>query len=375
MKYDETALEDLKASIANVGQIYRVIVCKQHPDRILAGKHRKAAGAVNPPYEMDIDERAKTFGVSHEEMEQLIIIHSNVQRQVSREERAEELNAYAKILEGQIPDQEIPSRIATKTNFSIQYVLELLSDEKYKRPEKVRAGQASAQTKSVKLSLTEIPEPVRVDAKWLAERGIRQSTINPNLFITKFGRVMSRDELGPQYSQVSAEPELAKPTVEKEPATTIADEEVAETFARAVAEGVPTDVAKVAAEMSHKHLRTPTSYPSSTLSEHRKSTYTDPHVMLLNALVKRGLKCRSEVAFERPGETTKDGHPKSYQADIVVEDKVVIEVEGEGSSSKSDAKRDEFFKDKGLPVVHLSNGLVENYGEEVANLIMVLLKP
>lgn len=292
MKFDEGALEDLKASLRVVGQIYSVLTCKQHPDRVLAGRHRREAG-MGKPYLLDVEDRAQKFGCSHEEMEQLILIHSNVQRQVSKAERYEELNAYAKLLETQgVAKHEIASKIASKVPFSEQYVFELLPEE-FKSPEKVEAGRKGGAEKSAKLSLAK---------------------------------------------------------------SSISEPEIKEDF-------------------NKTGLREPTSYPGPSQSDGRQSEYTEAHVSLLNALTKRRLNCRSEVAFERPGELTSEGQPKTYQSDIVVEDRVIVEVEGEGSSSRDNEKRDFFFKEQGFVVKHIPNDLAQKYPEFVADLIQLMSKP
>ncbi len=281
MKHDEEALQDLKDSMQVVGQIYSVIICKQHPDRILAGRHRKASGTKNT-YAMDVDERAKLFEITHEEMEQLLIIHSNVQRTVSKEERREELLAYAKILESQgMPKEEIASKIAENVTFTHQYVLELLPSE-YKQKEK--AVSPGRPTIPVKPSLTE------------------SSTSEP---------------------------------------------ETNENFNKSKVKLAPVNT-------------------SPRQSDNVKSSYTDAEICLINHLGKAGVKYNTQVPYERPGEFNSEGKPKSYIIDVLTdEDHLGLEVEGPGTSSDNPV-RDQFFKERGITIVHLPNAMVLDYGDVVA---------
>ena len=88
-KTDDDVVRMLKDSLSTLGQVAPVVRCKQHPKVILSGRHRVAAGA-SDFVDLDIDDRADQLGQNHDVTEQLVKIHSNLQRQVSRKERQQE---------------------------------------------------------------------------------------------------------------------------------------------------------------------------------------------------------------------------------------------------------------------------------------------
>jgi very-short-patch-repair endonuclease len=105
---------------------------------------------------------------------------------------------------------------------------------------------------------------------------------------------------------------------------------------------------------------------SDTQSAHRKGAYTDPHVALMVFLNDNEVAFKSEIEFIRPKEgyaVMVDGHKewryKTYTADIVVVDPrfvpTIIEVEGKGSNSADNEKRDAYFKVAGYELIHVSN--------------------
>jgi len=88
----------------------------------------------------------------------------------------------------------------------------------------------------------------------------------------------------------------------------------------------------------------------------------------LEAILSRyNIKYRAQVEFERAGELTQDGKPKTYVADILINN-IVIEIEGPGTSSDS-AERDSFFVSKGCYVVHIPNIAIFKHGEVIGSLI------
>lgn len=153
MSLDKRAVDDLAKSIEGSGQIYSLVYYKQHPDRLLVGRHRletleKLNLKANAAY-MDIDARAKLRGVSHEEMELLVKSNSNVQRQVPEVERKRELLEYARVVESQgTPREEVASVLVARVPFLSKSTIYGYLPEEYKKPEKVRAGEASGAGRS-----------------------------------------------------------------------------------------------------------------------------------------------------------------------------------------------------------------------------------
>lgn len=97
----------------------------------------------------------------------------------------------------------------------------------------------------------------------------------------------------------------------------------------------------------------------SRLSEVRQSTYTKPHLRLLEILAANHIPIiHTEYRILRPGEFTADGIAKSYQADIVLEHNLIVEVEGEGTGSR-DPHREVTLWKLGYNVLHVRNSEVE----------------
>ena len=103
-------------------------------------------------------------------------------------------------------------------------------------------------------------------------------------------------------------------------------------------------------------------------SDNVKSSYTDTEMILINQLGKAGVKYKTQVSYERPEEFTSDNQPKNYVLNILVEDYLGLEVEG------AETDRDQFFKDKGITIVHLPTAMVLNYGDVVATLVALITK-
>jgi len=98
--------------------------------------------------------------------------------------------------------------------------------------------------------------------------------------------------------------------------------------------------------------------------------YTKAHMFLFNALVKAGIPCLTEEPIEIDGELTKDGNQKGYWPDILIpHKKIIIEVEGDFSSSKNNPKRDRYLESKGYVVMHFSNKEVLHDPQEVVSRI------
>jgi very-short-patch-repair endonuclease len=132
--YDHEALELLERSIRQLGQIYSVI--EDSDGEVLAGRHRLQAGATKKTV-IDTQKIAERLGISRRMAKLMIILHSNVQRRVSREETREIILEMAKELEKQgIPKEKIASELYKKyVPYSERYIRELLPDE-YKQVEK-----------------------------------------------------------------------------------------------------------------------------------------------------------------------------------------------------------------------------------------------
>ncbi len=105
---------------------------------------------------------------------------------------------------------------------------------------------------------------------------------------------------------------------------------------------------------------------SETMSAHRVGTFTKDAVRIASALNRAKIACRLEHEIIRYGEFTKDGKQKTYSIDILVCDpryeSVAIEVEGEGSASRDNDKRDQYLATLGIRVLHIDN---KTSGEQV----------
>ncbi|MDE1854502.1 MAG: hypothetical protein KGI38_12260 [Thaumarchaeota archaeon] len=104
-----------------------------------------------------------------------------------------------------------------------------------------------------------------------------------------------------------------------------------------------------------------------TIGEIRKpGTFTSDAVRIASVLNRAKIACTLEYSFLRVGEFTKDGRPKSYTVDILLLDPrfvpTAIEVEGDGSASRDNEKRDAYLATLGLRVLHVDN---KTKGEEV----------
>ncbi len=145
-KLDPDALQELTESLATVGQINAIIRCKQHPDRILSGRHRVAAGA-SRHVDYDTDEAARRLGQTHEATEQIIRIHANTQRKVSEEERQAEFIALAETYHQDGTPKELCAQKVVEAlgpRFTKVYIYSLLP-ERFKdarRTKAIRAGIA-----------------------------------------------------------------------------------------------------------------------------------------------------------------------------------------------------------------------------------------
>ena len=176
-QYDSETIDLLKRSIEQLGQIYSVII--DTDGEVLAGRHRLKAGATKKTI-VDTGKIAERLGVSRKMAKLMIILHSNVQRKVSREETRELILEMARELEAQgVPKEKIASELYKKyVPYSERYIQELLPDE-YKQvkhrpkqefaeneePELVRVSQVSNEILQMSNEETEEYE----SAYWLHE--------------------------------------------------------------------------------------------------------------------------------------------------------------------------------------------------------------
>ncbi len=99
--------------------------------------------------------------------------------------------------------------------------------------------------------------------------------------------------------------------------------------------------------------------------EYQRKTFKADAIRIAGALAKAKIDYSLEWVIPRYGEF-KNGHPLSYVVDILVMDEryepTAIEVEGEGSSSKGNDRRDAYLSTLGIRVLHVDNKV---RGEEV----------
>jgi len=132
LSLNKRAAANLKKSMAQIGQLAVVIYCKQHPEKILSGRHRTNAGgeAQLERKNLDVEKIATDLQVPHELAETLVMIHANVQRRVKKEETRITLLSAAKDLEASgIPKQEIANRLSKILPYTHAYILKLLPDD------------------------------------------------------------------------------------------------------------------------------------------------------------------------------------------------------------------------------------------------------
>ena len=87
------------------------------------------------------------------------------------------------------------------------------------------------------------------------------------------------------------------------------------------------------------------------MSQLTTKAFTKPAVRVMAGLNRAKIGIEGEQEYVRPDEFRKDGKPKTYTVDIVVKDsrfkKVGIEIEGKGSASKNNERRDWFLTGSG----------------------------
>ena len=94
-------------------------------------------------------------------------------------------------------------------------------------------------------------------------------------------------------------------------------------------------------------------------SEVTKKTDTPYEVDLVRICNIGKIPVKTREYFIRENELRHDGTPKQYIPDLVIWDTIVVEAEGEGSASRDNKQRDEYFKKIGKTVIHIPNSMVK----------------
>jgi len=293
---DREIVDLLRRSREIIGEVAAVII--DYDGEVLAGRHRKEAGWTK---EVNVDTRvlAEKWGVTPAMAKEMVRLHTNIQRRPSREETQATIVRMAEELESVGVEREnVASELVKYVPYDRQYVLELLP-EKYKRPEKVRAGRESARVRSAEQPPTlrwdeEKGDYVEVPKKWVSE----------------------------ERHEEPVRPEEPK--------------------------------------------RTPVS-----ASEYIRPAYTEAELILEEYLAQLGIPYRTQVPIPR-GELTPDGKMKTYVVDVLVGNKLVVEVDGEAHDYEKDEERDEFLRSNGYVVEHFPNELVLKYPEFVARYVYMM---
>lgn len=262
--------ESLKSPI---GQIESILRCKQHPERILSGRHRfkylNTVGKIAQASYYDCERLARDANISHNLAHWLVTRGANIRRDIPPDERTQDIIQMLTLLEIELPENSRASHIA-----------------------KIAELNGLTTTRIYQL----LPKEFKRD--WKAD----------------------------------------------ESKTILLSEAEKQRF-------------------------------SEDASKHRVSTYTQAEQLFAGNLSYWHVKYRTQEPFVRAGEFSSGGMEKTFVADIFLPDKnIIIELEGSGSASADNPHRDDYFKEKGISVVHLRNETVTKDGAGIANLIAVLLK-
>ena len=96
-----------------------------------------------------------------------------------------------------------------------------------------------------------------------------------------------------------------------------------------------------------------------TLSENNPKAFRKDAVRVAAGLNRAGIACSLEYEIIRYGEFNSRGIQKTYHLDVFVHDPrylpVSIEMEGEGSGSRDNLKRDAYLGKLGIAVAHFAN--------------------
>lgn len=130
MTVDRDFVYTLQKSRRIIGEVNPIVI--DYDNEVLSGQHRKEAGWLTT-HKIDTRKLAEKWGVSPLMAKDMMRLHMNVQRKVSREETKTILLRMATTFEKQgVPQEKIAAKVAEKVPYTHQYVLQLLPD-KYKQ--------------------------------------------------------------------------------------------------------------------------------------------------------------------------------------------------------------------------------------------------
>jgi len=104
----------------------------------------------------------------------------------------------------------------------------------------------------------------------------------------------------------------------------------------------------------------------------KNTLYTGAAVAIGNAVQLAGGIVEFEVEVVRDGEFTREGKPKRYVLDLLVNGHLAVEVEGKGSASAGNEARDIYLNVHGISVYHVSNERVKTHLAEEVAIILAL---
>ena len=107
-------------------------------------------------------------------------------------------------------------------------------------------------------------------------------------------------------------------------------------------------------------------------NEYPRTQFTKGEQSLLKELSARKVSYKAQEPFAREGEVTKDGRVKQYVPDVIV-GKLILEVEGKGSASADNPKRDKFFRDKGYDIVHIPDHVALKHPAVIVDFVKLLI--
>ncbi|MGA2666188.1 MAG: hypothetical protein ABSF83_14710 [Nitrososphaerales archaeon] len=340
----------LRDSLGIVGEIQPIIVDRN--GNIVDGFHRKQVNEKWPVYRNEAIETPLQLAYAR-------LASNTSRRRVPEEEIASllsEIYEEHKKSDGEFPS---PQLVAGNLGRSQDWVLKHLSD-RYKSPTKVKAGKTGAEVSAIRRQtesgcisekeqyLSQLGVTPEIEAKLVKEEGI---TFSRN------GKVMI---MGSGTSLTSKEVKLHFPEVFNGVGAAV-------TLQGLGSEGDDQDSASLSETVARRRPYAKGISPSA--KEGLKAKYTEEHMKLAAAFNDVGLYPDVEKPFLREGEVTKEGKQKGYVADLHFGDqKVIIEVEGEGSASADNDDWELFFAENDYQVVHVPNACARSHGYVLAAL-------
>ncbi len=190
---DQQVVQVLRDSKRDFKAVYPVLYCAQHPEYVISGRHRAAAEwDVKQP--VDVEKWAKQWNVPHDAAHEIMRDRLNVQRTVTKEERADSMIKVARML-GTEKGKVVEKVHNLFPHFSERYIYELLPAE-FKEEKKAEARKETTQ-KFVELSSTEEKSPVAENEPESGELGKPQKKKEP---YSKGQRPSPKEGLKPQYT-------------------------------------------------------------------------------------------------------------------------------------------------------------------------------